>query len=251
MRLIFEIVFFLFEHPIKNKLFHTFQLRIYSSILTCPNLWYRRKSSALWTTSSAFQLMNCKQKTWRLRETWRIYYDRSLSCRLFTFVLNESTTDAALPVQLIRINPKHRAAWAKPKRASTLAPAPSPNPMTYLTCKKSNTVTKSSPSVFNDGKLNLNQNGNLIIQRIRKKGFSDVGASYQKEIKIGEKLRFGKCISVVSMTRNIDMNETWTFFNFRHTWAVYELLERCICGVAIGKKRRETTKSLCVTKEYP
>lgn len=83
---------------------------------------------------------------------------------IFTFVLNESTTDAALPVQLIRINPKHRAACAKPKRANTLAPAPSPSPMTYLTCKKSNTVTKSSPSVFNDGKLNLNQNEINILE---------------------------------------------------------------------------------------
>lgn len=163
---------------------------------------------------------------------------------VFTFVLNESTTDAALPVQLIRINPKQRAAWAKPKRANTLAPAPSPNPMTYLTCKKSNTVTKSSPSVFNDGKLNLNQNGNSIIQSVRKKGFR-TSAHHIKEDKkkIGEKLRIGKCISVISMTRNIDMNETWTFFNFRHTWTVYELLERCICVVAIGKKRKKETEN--------
>lgn len=73
----------------------------------------------------------------------------------FTLVLNESTTLAALPVQLIRMSPKHRAACAKPKRANTFAPAPSPNPITYFTCKKSKTVTKSSPSVFNDGKTKL------------------------------------------------------------------------------------------------
>lgn len=76
----------------------------------------------------------------------------------FTFVLNESTTDAALPVQLIRTDPKHRAGCANPNRAKTLAPAPSPRPIIYLTCKKSRTVTKSSPSVFKDGKLNLNWN---------------------------------------------------------------------------------------------
>lgn len=69
----------------------------------------------------------------------------------FTLFLNESNTDAALPVQLIKINPKQRAGCAKPKRANTFAPAPSPKPITYLTCKKSNTVTISSPNVFNDG----------------------------------------------------------------------------------------------------
>lgn len=69
--------------------------------------------------------------------------------------LNDCKTDAALPVQLIKINPKQRPGWAKPNRASTLAPAPSPKPMTYFTCKKSKTVTKSSPKVFNDGNWKL------------------------------------------------------------------------------------------------
>lgn len=72
-----------------------------------------------------------------------------------TLVLNDCKTDAALPVQLMRINPKHLLGWAKPKRAKTLAPAPSPKPIMYLTCKKSNTVTKSSPRVFNDGNWKL------------------------------------------------------------------------------------------------
>lgn len=85
----------------------------------------------------------------------------------FTLVLKESTTEAALPVQLMRINPKHRAACAKPKRANTLAPAPSPNPMMYFTCKKSNTVTKSSPRVFNDGNAKLKTNG-FKVSRKRK-----------------------------------------------------------------------------------
>lgn len=74
--------------------------------------------------------------------------------------MNASKTEVALPVQLIRIRPKHLAGCAKPKRANTFAPAPSPNPMTYLTCKKSSTVTKSSPRIWNEGywKLEMIQN---------------------------------------------------------------------------------------------
>lgn len=75
-------------------------------------------------------------------------------------VLNVSKTDAADPVQLINISPRHLDGCFKPKRAKTLAlknenkckyffiwylnemskiyqayPAPSPNPITYFTCK--------------------------------------------------------------------------------------------------------------------
>lgn len=106
----------------------------------------------------------------------RIYRFDYLSNRLllvewwehpFTLVLNESTTDAALPVQLIRIKPKQRAGCANPKRANVFAPAPSPSPMTYFTCKKSNTVTKSSPSVFSDGKTKLCQHKNAKKKRLK------------------------------------------------------------------------------------
>lgn len=80
-----------------------------------------------------------------------------------TFVLNVSTTLAALPVTLININPRLREGWAIPNRAKTFAPAPSPNPITYFTCKKSSTVTKSSPRVFRDGNWKLN-----LIEAVKK-----------------------------------------------------------------------------------
>lgn len=35
-------------------------------------------------------------------------------CHLLTLVLNDCTTEAALPVQLIKINPKQRDEWANP-----------------------------------------------------------------------------------------------------------------------------------------
>jgi hypothetical protein len=98
-------------------------------------------------------------------------------------VLNVSKTVAAEPVQLMRTKPRHLVGCLRPKRAKTLAlnisrkefteikinvqiirfpskapdnyPAPSPNPITYFTCKKSNTVTKSSPRVWSDGNWKL------------------------------------------------------------------------------------------------
>lgn len=81
----------------------------------------------------------------------------------FTFVLNASKTEVALPVQLIKIRPKHLVGCAKPKRASTFAPAPSPKPITYLTCKKSSTVTKSSPSIWNEGYWKLHKRKYSLI----------------------------------------------------------------------------------------
>lgn len=70
--------------------------------------------------------------------------------------MNVSVTLAALPVALISINPRLLVGCAIPNLAKTFAPAPSPNPMTYFTCKKSRTVTRSSPSVFKDGNWKLN-----------------------------------------------------------------------------------------------
>lgn len=54
-------------------------------------------------------------------------------CKGRTLVLNDCKTLAALPVALINTKPSTREGWAKPKRAKTLAPAPSPRPITYLT----------------------------------------------------------------------------------------------------------------------
>lgn len=47
-----------------------------------------------------------------------------------TFDLKFSFTDVADPVQFMSINPKTREGCAKPNLATTLAPAPSPNPIT-------------------------------------------------------------------------------------------------------------------------
>lgn len=193
-------------------------------ILTWPNLWYKRKSSADCATSSAFQLMNYSMN--RMKMSVKIEFQNRLNRPLnkdgnylITLVLNESTTDAALPVQLIKINPKQRAGCANPKRASVFAPAPSPKPMTYFTCKKSNTVTKSSPSVFNDGKTKLCQSKKQL----------QVFKIYQTYDKLpSNDLRIGKFVSVISMTGNIDVNEAWTLFYFHHAWTVHKLLERCI-----------------------
>lgn len=152
---------------------------------------------------------------------WKSFF-LSKACQL-TFVLNASKTEVALPVQLIRIRPKHLAGCAKPKRASTLAPAPSPKPMTYLTCKKSSTVTKSSPSIWNEGywKL-LNDKYSLII----------VVIGVERKIKNKEKshsgwhLRIWQCFGIVCVSRGINMNKTWAFLNFCHTGTTNKILER-------------------------
>lgn len=50
----------------------------------------------------------------------QIRNQRFIHCSFIqTLFLKLSMTDAALPVQLMSINPKQRAAWANPKRAST------------------------------------------------------------------------------------------------------------------------------------
>lgn len=72
-----------------------------------------------------------------------------------TLFLKFSKTDAALPVQLIRMRPSTREGLAIPNLARTFAPAPSPSPITYFTCRKSSTVTRSSPSVCSVGNWKL------------------------------------------------------------------------------------------------
>ena len=72
-------------------------------------------------------------------------------------------TEAAEPVQLMRIMPRTREGCLRPKRASTLAPAPSPSSTTYLTCRKSSTVTRSSPTTSSEGYSNLHGYSRLNI----------------------------------------------------------------------------------------
>lgn len=55
---------------------------------------------------------------------------QKIALLLLTFDLKFSFTDVADPVQLISISPKTRDGCAKPNLATTLAPAPSPNPIT-------------------------------------------------------------------------------------------------------------------------
>jgi hypothetical protein len=78
--------------------------------------------------------------------------------RIYTLFLKFSNTDAALPVQLIRMRPSAREGLAIPNLARTFAPAPSPSPITYFTCRKSSTITRSSPSVCNVGNWKLMRN---------------------------------------------------------------------------------------------
>jgi hypothetical protein len=84
--------------------------------LTCPNLWYKRKSSAPWPTSSLFQLMNFVLKVCK---KWKI----NLICDEITkiSVILTSKTVAADPVQLMRMSPRHLVGCFNPKRASTFA----------------------------------------------------------------------------------------------------------------------------------
>lgn len=111
----------------------------------------------------------------KLKQLTKLKSLRSFRYIVYTLVLNVSTTLAALPVTLIKISPRHRVGWAIPNRAQTFAPAPSPKPMTYFTCKKSRTVTRSSPSVFNDG------NWKLYLEKLRKteKNFTIFCHSYE------------------------------------------------------------------------
>lgn len=72
-----------------------------------------------------------------------------------TLFLKLSITLAGDPVQLIRIIPITFDGCAKPNLAHTLAPAPSPRQITYFTCKKFNTDTRSSPRTWSVGNWNL------------------------------------------------------------------------------------------------
>lgn len=92
--------------------------------------------------------------------------------RIHTLFLKFSNTDAALPVQLIRMRPSTREGFAIPNLARTFAPAPSPSPITYFTCRKSSTVTRSSPSVCNVGNWKLMRNQKIKYLRLSRYRFS-------------------------------------------------------------------------------
>ena len=81
--------------------------------------------------------------------------EREIGGGVRTLFLKLSITLAAEPVQLINIIPTTLVGCAKPNLAQTFAPAPSPKQITYLTCKKFNTDTRSSPRVCNVGNWNL------------------------------------------------------------------------------------------------
>lgn len=84
-----------------------------------------------------------------------------------TLALKFSFTEIAEAVQLINIRPTVRVGCTNPNRAITLAPAPSPSPMTYRTCNVSSTVTKSSPRVCKLGYWYLYRDDKLRTFRLR------------------------------------------------------------------------------------